>query len=159
MVPQVVVVDPLEQERQAAAQVGDDELDARVTRGDTGTQKVEYADGILERRTDDLRQPVIGDLRGIEISACRVDEDGSGSFVERRPIRLESWITQGAPQDGGVHGGADETEVVQRSGRLLDHYSVAVIDGVQNRNYGSAQSLWYSRDRVIDGDRFFIRFK
>ncbi|MEU5869859.1 hypothetical protein ABZ815_52475, partial [Nonomuraea sp. NPDC047529] len=43
--------------------------------------------------------------------------------------------------------------------KALKNYSVAVIDGTQNSNFGSAQSLWYSRDRVIDGDRFFIRFK
>ncbi|MER5621235.1 hypothetical protein ABT061_09350 [Streptosporangium sp. NPDC002544] len=39
------------------------------------------------------------------------------------------------------------------------NYSVAVIDHDQNTNFGSAMSVWYSKDRVINGDRFFIRFK
>ncbi|MFI6498907.1 DNRLRE domain-containing protein [Nonomuraea typhae] len=39
------------------------------------------------------------------------------------------------------------------------NYSVAVINGPENLKWGALMNRWFSRERVLDGDRFFVRLK
>jgi hypothetical protein len=42
--------------------------------------------------------------------------------------------------------------------KFLDNYSVAVIDGPQNTNWGTqVLNTWYNNERIIDGDEFWIK--
>ncbi|MGW4963212.1 LamG-like jellyroll fold domain-containing protein [Nonomuraea sp. NPDC004186] len=42
--------------------------------------------------------------------------------------------------------------------KFLDNYSVAVIDGKQNVDWGSkVLGTWYNNERIIDGDEFWIK--
>ncbi|MEV7908219.1 NucA/NucB deoxyribonuclease domain-containing protein, partial [Streptomyces anulatus] len=82
--------------------------------------------------------------------------------VSENQLGLE-W--DGLPDHDGIQGDCDEFPFNATYNGSYQYkkgekkFSVRVINGQQNQDFGSALNKWFNRERILDHDKFFVRFK
>jgi hypothetical protein len=118
--PGELIVHPLQEHRQRAAEVGVEDLHPRVAGRDPVGDQVQDGDGVFHRRADAPRAVVVGDQRGAGGVPSRVQIQDGAAAVEFGKQERGRAVDQRLAQDGGGHRHTHHAQVVQGAGDLGD---------------------------------------